>query len=240
MKWTNRQPKREYLVVTLGDRKPKVTATFFNAKYLKKILTKDASVMLSGEVGYFKGTMQLTHPAFLMLRRRAAREGLQVAGRRSPRRRDRSGEDLLAAFERDFFPIYPRQQEGAELGHLRLRAPGARRARPGRRAAAGIISAAAQSDRPKTRRCGRSTSRRTKPSATAPASAWRIDEAVGSAMGVGGAPVRRTRARPARRPRVKDDGLLAAMRRAAAVRIDRPGRATCSTCCRPKSPRPVR
>jgi len=63
-KWTNRQPKREYLVVTLGDRRPKVTATFFNAKYLKKQLVKDTRLMLSGEVGYFKGTLQLTHPAF--------------------------------------------------------------------------------------------------------------------------------------------------------------------------------
>ena len=32
VKWTNRQPKREYLVVTLGHRRPKVTATFFNVK----------------------------------------------------------------------------------------------------------------------------------------------------------------------------------------------------------------
>src|SRR5262249_43765168 len=37
-KWTNRQPKREYLVVTLGHRRPKVTATFFNVKFLKKQL----------------------------------------------------------------------------------------------------------------------------------------------------------------------------------------------------------
>ena len=29
--------------------------------------------MLSGEVGYFKGTLQLTHPAFLVLARAAAR-----------------------------------------------------------------------------------------------------------------------------------------------------------------------
>ena len=66
-RWTNRQPKREYLVVTLGHRQPKVTATFFNAKYLKKTLLAGTRVMLSGEVGHFKGTMQLTHPAFLVL-----------------------------------------------------------------------------------------------------------------------------------------------------------------------------
>ena len=72
MRWTNRPPKREYMVVTLGDRRPKVTATFFNAKYLKNSLLEGTRVMLSGEVGYFKGTMQLTHPAFLVLHRRAA------------------------------------------------------------------------------------------------------------------------------------------------------------------------
>ena len=59
--------RREYLVVTLGHRRPKVTATFFNAEYLKKSLTKGTKVMLSGEVKYFRQTLQLTHPAFLVL-----------------------------------------------------------------------------------------------------------------------------------------------------------------------------
>ena len=66
-RWTNRPPKREYLVVTLGDRRPKVTATFFNANFLKKGLIEGTRLMLSGEVGYFKGTLQLTHPAFFVL-----------------------------------------------------------------------------------------------------------------------------------------------------------------------------
>ena len=44
-----------------------MTATFFNAKFLKKGLVEGTRLMLSGEVGYFKGTMQLTHPAFLVL-----------------------------------------------------------------------------------------------------------------------------------------------------------------------------
>nr|WP_090281389.1 ATP-dependent DNA helicase RecG [Mycolicibacterium komanii]CRL77649.1 ATP-dependent DNA helicase RecG [Mycolicibacterium komanii] len=106
LRWTNRQPRREYLVVTLGHRKPKVTATFFNVKYLKKQLVEGAKVMLSGEVGYFKGTMQLTHPAFLVLH-----ESGGVRGSKSLRAiaeaSGATGEDLLAAFERDFFPIYP-------------------------------------------------------------------------------------------------------------------------------------
>ncbi len=36
LRLTNRPPKREYMVVTIGDRKPKVTATFFNVKFIKK------------------------------------------------------------------------------------------------------------------------------------------------------------------------------------------------------------
>src|SRR3954451_9824819 len=34
----NPQPKREYLVIPLGNRRPKVPATFFNAKLLKPTL----------------------------------------------------------------------------------------------------------------------------------------------------------------------------------------------------------
>ena len=41
-----------------------MTATFFNAKYIKHTLVEGTRLMLSGEVGFFKGTMQLTHPAF--------------------------------------------------------------------------------------------------------------------------------------------------------------------------------
>ncbi|WP_094285563.1 ATP-dependent DNA helicase RecG [Mycobacterium lehmannii] len=103
---TNRQPQREYLVVTLGHRKPKVTATFFNVKYLKKQLVEGAKVMLSGEVGYFNGVMQLTHPAFLVLHETGGVRGsksLKAIAEAS----GATGEDLLAAFERDFFPIYP-------------------------------------------------------------------------------------------------------------------------------------
>lgn len=107
VRWTNRQPKREYLVVTLGKRQPKVTATFFNAKFLKKKLVQGTRVMLSGEVGYFRGTMQLTHPAFLVLNPSGGRQ----VGTRSlaalADASDATGDDLLSALDRDFFPIYP-------------------------------------------------------------------------------------------------------------------------------------
>jgi len=109
VRWTNRTPRREYLVVTLLNRRPKVTATFFNAKFLKHQLVKGTTLMLSGEVGYFRGTMQLTHPAFLVLR---SPTGATGGGTKSLRtiadaNRDGSGGIDLAAFERDFFPIYP-------------------------------------------------------------------------------------------------------------------------------------
>ncbi|ULE33168.1 ATP-dependent DNA helicase RecG [Mycobacterium sp. IDR2000157661] len=104
-RWTKRQPSREFLVVTLRDRRPKVTATFFNPKYLKKSLREGVKVMLSGEVGYFKGTMQLTHPAFLVLHDSGKVEGsksLKTIAQAS----GATGADLLTAFEREFFPIY--------------------------------------------------------------------------------------------------------------------------------------
>jgi ATP-dependent DNA helicase RecG len=83
-----------------------VTATFFNAKYLKNSLVEGTRVMLSGEVGYFKGTLQLTHPGFLILH-----ESGKTTGSKSLRAiasaSGATGDELLSAFERDFFPIYP-------------------------------------------------------------------------------------------------------------------------------------
>lgn len=107
LRLTNRPPQREYMVVTIGDRKPKVTATFFNVKIIKRTLKEGQRVMLSGEVGYFKGTMQLTHPAFLVIHG----DG-RVAGTRSltaiARAEGTSDENrLLSVFDREFFPIYP-------------------------------------------------------------------------------------------------------------------------------------
>ena len=78
LRLTNRSPQREYMVVTIGDRRPKVTATFFNVKIIKRTLKEGQRVMLSGEVGYFKGTLQLTHPGFLVIH-----DDGRVAGTRS-------------------------------------------------------------------------------------------------------------------------------------------------------------
>jgi ATP-dependent DNA helicase RecG len=105
-KWTNRPPKREFLVVTLGNRQPKVTATFFNAKYLKKTLIQGARVMLSGEVGYYRSVMQLTHPAFMVLNSASGKKIGTKSLTSIAEISDTSGEDLLAEFEKDFFPIY--------------------------------------------------------------------------------------------------------------------------------------
>ncbi|MGY4652210.1 ATP-dependent DNA helicase RecG [Mycobacterium sp. URHB0021] len=105
-RWTTRPPKREYLVVALGDRRPKVTATFFNAKYLKNTLVEGTRVMLSGEVGFFKGTLQLTHPAFLALHASGKTTGTKSL-RTIASASGATGDELLAAFEREFFPIYP-------------------------------------------------------------------------------------------------------------------------------------
>lgn len=107
VRWTNRQPKREFLVVTLANRKPRVTATFFNAKFSKHILVPGTRLMLSGEVGFFNGTMQLTHPAFLVLEGTGQGKGSRSLAKIAETSRATDGEVLLSAFERDFFPIYP-------------------------------------------------------------------------------------------------------------------------------------
>lgn len=102
LKLTSRPPRREYLVITLGHRRPRVTATFFNVKYLKKQLRERTRVMLSGEVGHFKGTVQLTHPAFLVVDSGKGTKSLASIAAAS----SASGDDLLSEFEREFFPIY--------------------------------------------------------------------------------------------------------------------------------------
>ena len=103
-----RQPgkrQRTYAVVTLGDRRPKVTATFFNADYLVKQLPVGSRVMLSGEVSYFRQVMQLTHPAFLVLDGPGQGKGSKSLAKIAEGADDIA--DMLAAFERDYFPIYP-------------------------------------------------------------------------------------------------------------------------------------
>jgi ATP-dependent DNA helicase RecG len=103
------RPKDKLFRVTVGSGRGKVTATFFHPKkWIQNQLAKGTRVMLSGEVGYFRGAMQLTHPDFLVL---DAADG-KNHGSRSLRMiaeasQAVSGEVLQEAFERNFFPIYP-------------------------------------------------------------------------------------------------------------------------------------
>ena len=105
-KKTKRMRKRKWLRVTLGDHRPKVTATFFNADWMIDKLPTDTRIMLSGEVKYFKGTMQLNHPAFLVLKSPSGKEIGTKSLKTIAETSGATGEELLAAFERDFFPIY--------------------------------------------------------------------------------------------------------------------------------------
>ncbi|MGB8389363.1 ATP-dependent DNA helicase RecG, partial [Mycobacterium sp.] len=103
-----KDPKKKYLRLTVGSGRNKVTATFFNAGYISKGLTEGTKVMLSGEVGFFKGVMQLTHPAFLILdspdgKNRGTRSLKSIADASQAV----SGEIAISEFERRFFPIYP-------------------------------------------------------------------------------------------------------------------------------------
>ncbi len=102
-----KNPKKVCHRITLGSGTGRVTATFFNANYIKKDLTKGTKVMLSGEVGFFKNVMQLTHPAFLLLdppdgknRGTASLKSIADASHAT------SGEDIADAYQHHFFPIY--------------------------------------------------------------------------------------------------------------------------------------
>ncbi len=101
-------PNRLCHRITVGTGRSKVTATFFNANFIKKDLVKHAKVMLSGEVGYFRGAMQLTHPAFLILE---SPEGKTYGTRSLKKIADASGavssEEVQSAYEGRFFAIYP-------------------------------------------------------------------------------------------------------------------------------------
>ncbi|MDT5139441.1 MAG: ATP-dependent helicase RecG [Mycobacterium sp.] len=96
------------LRITLGSGRTKVTATFFNARFIARGLTKDTKVMLSGEVGYFRGAMQLTHPAFLILDSADGKNhGTSSLRNIAEASEAVSGEVAMQEFERRFFPIYP-------------------------------------------------------------------------------------------------------------------------------------
>ena len=103
-----KQPKRTVHRITLGSGRTKVTATFFNANYIKKDLIEHTKVMLSGEVGYYKGTMQLTHPAFLILE---SPDGKTHGTKSLKTIADASGavssDEVTSAYEGRFFAIYP-------------------------------------------------------------------------------------------------------------------------------------
>ncbi|OBK18993.1 ATP-dependent DNA helicase RecG [Mycobacterium asiaticum] len=100
--------KRQYHRITLGSGRNRVTATFFNAGWMSKDLTKGVKVMLSGEVGYFKDVMQLTHPAFLVLDAPSGRNiGTKSLKTIAEATHAGSSEDVAAAYERRVFGIYP-------------------------------------------------------------------------------------------------------------------------------------
>ncbi|MCV7093273.1 ATP-dependent DNA helicase RecG [Mycobacterium interjectum] len=103
-----KNPRKMCHRITLGSGRGGVTATFFNANYIMKDLTKGTKVMLSGEVGFFRNEMQLTHPAFLIVespdgknRGTASLKSIADASDAT------TGEELADAFQHHFFPIYP-------------------------------------------------------------------------------------------------------------------------------------
>jgi ATP-dependent DNA helicase RecG len=103
---TKRDPKKKIFRITVGSGRGAVTATFFNARFISKDLIKGTRVMLSGEVGFYRNNMQLTHPAFLILdgRSRGSNSLKNIA---KASEITRGGELAVEDFQRSFFPIYP-------------------------------------------------------------------------------------------------------------------------------------
>ncbi|HZU49396.1 MAG TPA: ATP-dependent DNA helicase RecG [Mycobacterium sp.] len=104
-----KRPKEKYLVITIGSGRNRVTATFFHVKkWFVEQLSVGTRIMLSGEVGYFRGTMQLTHPDFLVLDSPDGKDhGSRSLRMIADASKKVSGEVLQSAFERAFYPIYP-------------------------------------------------------------------------------------------------------------------------------------
>ncbi|HUL99302.1 MAG TPA: ATP-dependent DNA helicase RecG, partial [Mycobacterium sp.] len=100
--------KPKWMRVTLGNHRPRVTATFFNANWMIGKLVEDTRIMLSGEVEYRGRAMHLSHPAFLVLRSPSGKTPGTKSLKTIATASDAAGEgELLAVFEREFFPIYP-------------------------------------------------------------------------------------------------------------------------------------
>ena len=105
---TRKDLNNEWLRITLGDQRPPVTATFFHARFLKDKLTRRTEVMLSGEVDYYNGRLQLTHPAFLILDPTNPRNiGTKSLASIADVSQRTHGEVQMSAFEKPYFPIYP-------------------------------------------------------------------------------------------------------------------------------------
>ncbi|HVQ98213.1 MAG TPA: ATP-dependent DNA helicase RecG, partial [Mycobacterium sp.] len=103
-----KRPRDKLLIVTVGSGRGQVTATFFNPRVIRRGLTEGTRVMLSGEVGFFRGAMQLTHPAFLILDSPDGKtRGSSSLRNIADASRAVSGEVLQEAFERRFYPVYP-------------------------------------------------------------------------------------------------------------------------------------
>ena len=132
-------PNRMVYRITVGSGRSKVTATFFNANYIMKGPRQGhAKVMLSGEVGYYQendaaDASGISHPRITGRKNRGTRSLSKIA----KASKAVSSEELASGFEAPLLPDLSGQHQTAELGHLRLRAPGARRPRSGGRSVAG-------------------------------------------------------------------------------------------------------
>ncbi|GAA4677488.1 ATP-dependent DNA helicase RecG [Gordonia humi] len=103
----------QFLKVVVSDGQMRYEASFFNARYIKRVLVTGVRVALAGKVKYFQDRIQLSHPDWLVL----PDDGMDVHGTSmmSELLADApEGEEVLTGtaddvehFGRSIIPIYP-------------------------------------------------------------------------------------------------------------------------------------
>ncbi|MGB3696237.1 MAG: ATP-dependent DNA helicase RecG [Gordonia sp. (in: high G+C Gram-positive bacteria)] len=109
----------QFLKVVVNDGRADYEVSFFNAKWIKRVLTPGTRVAMAGTVKLFQNKVQLSHPDWMVM---PEDDGIDVVGSAAlmgePHPADESGEDDgrhgstasaddVASFNRDLIPMYP-------------------------------------------------------------------------------------------------------------------------------------
>ena len=89
--------------VTISDGHNRFTASFFNSRWIPRVLTPGMRAMFSGKLNFYRGTPQLQHPDFLVL----PGPGEKMAGSGSMKTIALYGDPDELFDDLDHIPIYP-------------------------------------------------------------------------------------------------------------------------------------